>query len=202
MLIERWNRTWSVLEFDPPPGVGERVLQAYSEPHRAYHTTQHLEECFAHLQDCSIQPLDQGCLELAIWFHDSIYDTHSGENEAQSAAQARRELGVLPASSLDRIEQLILVTQHNAAPACPDQALLLDIDLSVLGASKARFEEYETQIRQEYDWVPEEAYRGARIQILQEFQARQPLFLTPHFRERLEAQAHRNLERSIGSLAP
>ena len=40
--------------------------------------------------------------------------------------------------------------------------MLIDIDLSILGAPPARFAEYEQQIRAEYAWVPGILFRPKR----------------------------------------
>lgn len=189
------------LDAPAPAGLIEELLAAYGETHRAYHTVQHLSECFAHLDACPIQPAEPASLELALWFHDAIYDTKASDSEAQSAAWARSALDSLDISSLDRIEQLVLVTQHEAAPANADQELLLDIDLSILGSPAERFDEYESQVREEYGWVPEQAYRAARSRVLVQFQKRPVLYHTAHFRDRIEARARENLQRSLDMLA-
>lgn len=197
---QRWRRTWSFLDVAPPVRLLAELVAAYAEPHRAYHTLQHLSECFAHRDACPIAPEDPAALELALWFHDAIYDTKRDDNEVRSAEWARRALADLPVDRLDRLEQLILVTRHAADPTTPDQELLLDIDLSILGADAARFEEYEAQVRSEYAWVPEAAYRDARGRILRGFLARPVLFHTADFSQRFEAQARINLRRSLDRL--
>jgi predicted metal-dependent HD superfamily phosphohydrolase len=46
-------------------------------------------------------------------------------------------------------------------PEPPDARLLVDVDLAILAAPAPRFEEYERQVRREYDWAPEPAFRTA-----------------------------------------
>jgi predicted metal-dependent HD superfamily phosphohydrolase len=176
------------------------LVAAYSEPHRAYHTLDHLAECFAHLDASPVRPEDAAAVELALWFHDPIYDTKAADNEARSAHWARRALAALPSGDVARIADLILVTKHDAEPATPDEELLLDIDLAILGATPERFAEYERQIRNEYAWVPDDAYRAARARILDAFARRDPLYHTSHFRETLGSQARTNLRQSLARL--
>ena len=166
--IGRWHQTWESLSEPPPPGLINEIVSAYSQPHRAYHTLQHLAECFGYLDECLLEPVDRGSLELALWFHDAIYDTKASDNEDQSARWSRLALSVLSPSDLNLIERLILVTKHDASPESEDEKLLLDIDLSILGSSQTRFAEYEAQVRYEYGWVPEDAYRLGRSKILRE----------------------------------
>ncbi len=99
-----------------------------------------------------------------------------------------------------RVAALILVTQHHTLPDDPDAVLVVDIDLSILGRPVAEFDRYEAAIRQEYEWVPETAYRQARRQVLERFNARPMIYQTPFFQERYEAQARLNLARSIQHL--
>ena len=68
-------------------------------------------------------------------------------------------------------------------------------------AERARFAEYETQVRQEYAHVPEAAFRAGRAHILQGFLARQPLYQTPALQQRLEPKAQQNLSHSLQQLA-
>ncbi len=49
--IERWHATWQglgVAEGSAP--LYREVISGYSEPHRHYHTAQHLDECFVSLE--------------------------------------------------------------------------------------------------------------------------------------------------------
>ena len=197
----RWRHTWSLVGGAPPAGLIEALLAAYGEPQRAYHGVTHLRECFGHLDGCSVTPDDSASLELALWFHDAIYDPKAGDSEARSAAWARAALDGQAPDTLDRIERHILVTRHDAAPTDADQELLLDVDLSILGAAPVRFDQYESQIRREYAWVPDEAYRAARARILAGFCDRPSLYHTAHFRRLLEPRARENLRRSLAALS-
>lgn len=196
---QRWHRTWERLGAEAPEGVYESLRARYAEPHRAYHTFRHLEECFEQLDRAmeSTEPPPE--VELALWFHDAVYDTRATDSEERSAAWAREVLSAasLPEAFSQRVQALILATRHDVPASTPEQALVLDVDLSILGAPKRRFDEYERQVRQEYDWVGEADFRGARAAVLQGFLDRPQLYLTPHFKDRLEARARANLERSL-----
>jgi predicted metal-dependent HD superfamily phosphohydrolase len=108
-------------------------------------------------------------------------------------------LGVA-AEFAQRIADLILFTRHAIEPEGPDAEALVDVDLSILGAAPARFDEYEVQVREEYSWVPEETFRKRRGEILEQFLARRHIYSTSAFRERYEQGARANLERSLKSL--
>ena len=204
LLIEHWRDCFARLRLQTPDEVEfATLLDRYSESHRAYHTPQHLDECFSAFETAVGSARSPGAVGLALFYHDAIYDTHAHDNEEKSAELARGMLAGLgaPASLLSYVAELILVTRHAAMPETTDQQLLVDIDLSILGAPQARFDEYERQIRQEYSWVDEQTFRSVRRTILQGFLARPEIYSTTAFRDRLERTARENLERSIDALA-
>ena len=203
--IERWSQHWRALGVGDSPtlrGLHRRVLARYSEPDRYYHTLQHLAESFEKVEDILSLAEHPAEVNIAIWLHDVIYDTHRHDNEERSADWARqgaRELGVA-AESAQRIHDLILFTRHATEPVGSDAQVLVDADLSILGAQPARFHEYEAQVRSEYAWVPEILYRPARARILNQLLARPRIFSTAIFQEQYEARARSNLHSSLKGL--
>ena len=201
--LARWTTTWRGLEGRADPELYEQLVARYSERGRHYHALAHLDECFERLDEFpeSVDHLHE--IELAIWFHDAVYDAHRSDNEKRSAAWLRREalrLGVA-ADAVERIHALILATKHDAAATTRDAQLIVDVDLSILGAPPERFDEYEQQVRREYAWVPGFLFRRKRRKILGGFLARPSIFSTDYFRAKYEAAARDNLRRSIGALS-
>ncbi len=199
----RWEDAWKTLGVPEPQGVFTELVARYAEPHRAYHTLQHLRECFEVLEPACALASHLAEVQLALWFHDAIYDTRKQDNEDESARWAYSSIVTAHASpeTATRVRDLVVATKHNAVPEGADAQLLIDVDLSILGADEARFAEYEKQIRQEYSWVPEEGFRQARAQVLASFLARASIYSTPWFASRLEERARTNLRRSLGELA-
>ncbi|MFL6625631.1 MAG: metal-dependent hydrolase [Vitreoscilla sp.] len=201
-LETSWHDTWHALRLPTPAGVLDALLARWAEPHRRYHTPQHLREClalFAAHRELAERPGEVG---LALWFHDAVYDTAQHDNEAASADWARRVLrdaGAAPEVA-GRVDALILATRHSQVPATPDERLLVDIDLAILGAAPARFDEYERQIRDEYGFVPEDVFRDKRAAILRGFLARPAIFATAALAARFEAAARANLAGAIARL--
>ena len=186
MLRERWKLA--------DVSLYEALIKAYREKHRRYHTLQHLEECFARfdeIADLAAHPAD---VELAIWFHDAIYDPRRSDNERRSADWAASSTGNT------NVRSLVLATRHEAVPQGQDEQVLVDVDLWILGAPERRFDEYETQVREEYRWVPGLIYRRKRREILQSLAARPAIYSTARFRERYEAPARANLARALARL--
>ena len=141
-------------------------------------------------------------VELAIWFHDAIYDPHAYDNEERSAELARRWISECGGSVdlCNSVGTLVMATKTHEPNTYADAPLLVDVDLSILGQPKARFDEYERQIRAEYGWVPEKIFAAKRAEILQRFVERPRIYMTKHFLEKYEQLARGNLERSIAAL--
>lgn len=202
-LTDRWTSDWHELGTPPPSmQVKDALLARYAEPHRAYHTLQHLEECFAQFDRSRDLAMQAGEVAIAVWFHDAIYDTHAADNEARSAlwaAEVIREAGGR-LEVAERVQRMILATRHEAEPAAGDAVLIADIDLAILGAEEARFAEYEDQIRREYAWVPTMLFRAKRARILRGFLARPRIYGTPRFHEWYEARARANLQQALNRL--
>ena len=205
--LDRWRGTWRTLGASRVDEAALRDLLArYAEPQRHYHTMQHLTECFAQWDLVRAEAEHPGEVELALWYHDAVYDARRSDNEARSAELAREAVVAagLPAGAgadvADRVTTLILETRHLAPPTIPDAACLVDVDLAILAAPAARFDEYETQVRAEYAWVPAPLYRRKRREVLTALLARPHLYATLHFRRVAEGPARENLRRSLARL--
>ena len=186
-----------------PGGLFNQLVRAYGETQRHYHTLQHLRECLANWEAASALARRPEEVELALWFHDAVYDPRRQDNEERSADWARA--GVLAAgcepSVADRVAALVLATAKHEAPADdPDTQLLLDIDLAILGAGPARFDEYERQVRAEYSHVDDAGWRAGRARVLAGFLARPRIYSIAAFHDALEQRARRNIARSLAAL--
>ena len=199
-----WERAWTgVGATGEGAGTYAALVEKYTEPHRAYHSLQHLTECLSAFEQARSLAANPAEVEAALWFHDAIYDVHRNDNEELSAQWARSALlagGAAP-DSTERVSRLVLTTKHTAAPETHDEFVLIDIDLAILGAEQDRFAEYERQIRLEYSFVPEPLFREKRRAILASFLARPHIYSTAHFRAALEHRARHNLLRAIGENA-
>jgi predicted metal-dependent HD superfamily phosphohydrolase len=203
--LEKWLCSWAELSIPASGKLQELftgILSRYAEPHRFYHTRQHLEECFEKWSDLRGQADHPAEVDVALWFHEAVYDTQNDSNELRSAELAQDaalSLGV-DAVSAQRIYDLVMSTRHEMIPVDPDARLIVDTDLSILGADPARFAEYECQVRREYAWVPKNLYRERRAGILKGFLERPYIFSTDLFRARYERQARQNIRNSLEAL--
>lgn len=166
----------------------------YAYSHNYYHTHQHIVECLNLFHQIKDQLYDPIAVELAIWFHDVIYDPQASDNEEQSAKiMLNHCVGILKKAELAKIARWIIATKKHLPTKVHDLKYLLDIDLAILGALPQRFTEYEKQIQQEYAWVKPDIYQVKRAEVLTQFYQQQPLFQTEYFQQRFEENAKRNL---------
>jgi predicted metal-dependent HD superfamily phosphohydrolase len=200
---QRWTRLWQKASGQGDGAAWFEILDThYAEAHRYYHTARHISECLAEFDGASHLATQPVAVELALWFHDAIYDTRAADNEEQSAVLAQRCLENAGADTSLRasVRDLVLVTKAHEGSAHPDAPLLVDIDLSILGTGQSRFLEYEDQIRQEYAWVQEDLFKTKRAEILERFLARDVIYRTPRFYQTHEKQARANLRLSLDLL--
>jgi predicted metal-dependent HD superfamily phosphohydrolase len=202
-LEQRWCELWRELGAQEDGLRHFHSLTAhYSEEHRAYHNLRHIEECLGELDTALNDATDRLAVELALWFHDVIYDPHQSDNEEKSAALMLKVCAGagIAEKTITAAHDLIMATKTHLGSGHPDIPLLIDIDLSILGKNSERFDEYERQIRQEYSWVPAELYSAKRAEILEGFLRRSTIYSHTHFQKKYEEQARNNLGASIALL--
>jgi predicted metal-dependent HD superfamily phosphohydrolase len=202
------RRHWHDLlgPFAVPTAAGDaafaELVRAYSDPARHYHNLGHLRDILDAVRSLLGHVHDPAAVQLAAWFHDVVYDPRANDNEERSADQAEvvlRRLG-LPEQTITAVRRLILQTKTHEADD-PDGWALLDADLAILGAAPDRYAAYAAAIRQEYAWVPDDAYRAGRSRVLQQFLQRKRLFRTDTFFSALEVRARTNLTQELAVLS-
>lgn len=201
---QQWWALWERLGAQGDASVVYKDLVArYSEPHRAYHTLVHIRHCLDELEQVRELATNPDAVELALWYHDAIYDTKTKDSEERSAELAVKMArdASLPESFGQSVVNLIMATKHSESPTDPDVQLLVDIDLSILGQSEEKFDEYEQQVRREYGWVFEDAFVAGRSAILKSFLDRTTIYSTQFFRNKYEMQAQRNIIKSLARLS-
>lgn len=188
------------LPFALPPALEAELRAAYADPPRAYHHFGHVEEV---MEQHAIAPIGNPLeTALAVLFHDAVYVPGRPDNEGQSAELARRSIvkhGV--PGDIERVAHLILLTAKHGglvpADVDTDAALFLDCDMAVLGSSPERFAAYDRSIREEYSQVPDDLYAAGRRAFLGKVLAKERIYLSDFFHERLDAAARQNLRNAI-----
>jgi predicted metal-dependent HD superfamily phosphohydrolase len=177
----------------------QEIHTAYTGPDRHYHNLTHLEKMLDQLLPVQADIESWESVVLALCYHDIIYDPLSGNNEAESAALARKRFHDLPFpdKTIDLIGELIMATKGHQFSNEKDINLFTDADLSVLGADAGTYHQYAANIRKEYAVVPDTLYDPGRHKVLRHFLEMDNIFKTVWFRERYEQQARRNLEAEL-----
>ncbi len=184
-----------------PQAWSREILARWGEPHRHYHTAEHLAACLAELD--SMPTPDADVIELALFFHDAIW-RGAPDDEVQSAAllqKAGKDMG-LPAATLEHAVALVLCTAHDQplAGAVAGADLVRDIDLAVLGTDVLGFLEYDDAVCEELSaWHHPWVVRIGRGRFLGNLLKQRAIFKTSALNDRYEAAARANLEAVWGS---
>ncbi|MFB6946733.1 hypothetical protein ACFWGL_00485 [Streptomyces sp. NPDC060286] len=180
---------------DPVP-YADNLLARWAEPQRRYHTTAHLVAVLDRIDTLAGHAADANAVRLAAWFHDAVYRPDRSENEERSAALAERalpEAGV-PADVTAEVARLVRLTvTHAPADGDTDGEVLCDADLAILAAPPKEYAAYAAQVREEYAFVPDDAFREGRATVLRQLLGLPRLFRTPYGAERWEPRARQNL---------
>lgn len=205
-LQDRWTADTLAL----PASEGDRsrifrdLVASYSEVHRHYHTLAHIAAVFECLEEFRSTISNWTVVAFAVWYHDIIYDTKRSDNEALSSVRAKQELATLGMRNDDiaKVESLILATaDHLGSVVEPDGDYFLDADFSILAAPAERYRAYSSEVRAEYGWVPESAWKAGRSQFLQKAAASPRIFRTEIFEIRFSEQARANLAWELRELS-
>ncbi|HET6248713.1 MAG TPA: hypothetical protein VFE47_13505 [Tepidisphaeraceae bacterium] len=201
-LLPRWAGLWMAMGVLRVPDVTP-LINAYTGSSRHYHDLHHLRACLRELDAARHLAADAPALELALWYHDMVYDPARKDNEEKSAELAMTAMknARLLQPRIDAVHAMILATRHDGPPVTGDEKLIVDIDLSILGKPESEFTAYESAIREEYAHVPEADFRKGRAAVLRKFLDRQRIYATEFFHDRYEAPARENLRRAMEKLA-
>lgn len=201
-LPARWLELMKKLGLAENRATYYSLVEAYSEKHRQYHNLSHLYSVLARLDESEHLTQKKDEIEFALWFHDAIYDPLSKSNEPDSADWAHDFLEENGVSEMTKelVHRLIMATAHSYVPLNDDEKLIVDIDLTILGISKAQYAQFESGVRGEYQQVPSSVYAKGRKAVLMEFLQRERIYSTDFFYEAFEKQARENLQSELGRL--
>ncbi|MFI9204878.1 hypothetical protein [Streptomyces sp. NPDC053048] len=205
-LRARWQQTVDQVRVtsEPDPGpYADELLGRWSEPHRRYHTVAHLAAVLGHLDALAAHADDIENVRLAAWFHDAVYRPDRSENEERSAHLAERalpELGVDRARTAEVARLVRLTVTHDPDAGDRDGETLCDADLAVLGGTPQEYAAYAAAVREEYAFVPDDAFREGRAGVLRQLLGLPRLFRTPLGHDRWELLARRNLATELDLL--
>lgn len=202
--LDFWKRL-GVNSFDLQ--VYDFIVESYSEKNRKYHTLTHVSSCLKKFQDIKANLLFPDSVEMAIWFHDVVYDAGKSDNEEQSAkvTSAICSAHGLPDYFTDRVNYLILATKHdgnNLMPNDYDAFYLLDLDLFGLAWSWEEFVINNKNIQLEFSHFPKAMVLNNQREFLLELIHQDKIYKTEYFYENYENKARENIDRFINEVLP
>lgn len=168
----------------------------YRECHRAYHNERHIQDIFCMAQNMGLKLSDNQV--LALMYHDIVYIPGSALNEELSVQLMKTHIAqngddfsdLFPNTSIAAIEQIILDTKSHVA-TIQESELVLDLDMAILAAKPARYENYTNEIRREFIQFDNDAFMDGRCTFLQAA-IKSKIFITKEF-EKMESIAKENL---------
>ncbi|MFI1018092.1 hypothetical protein [Streptomyces sp. NPDC020965] len=179
-----------------PLRYADDLLTRWAEPQRRYHTTAHLTAVLDHIDTLAAHAAEPDLVRLAAWFHDAVYLPDRSENEEHSARLAERALpeAGLGAEATREVARLVRLTVTHAPDAADTNgAVLCDADLAILAAAPEPYAAYTAAVREEYGFVPDDAFRAGRAAVLRQLLELPSLFHTPYGSRAWEARARHNL---------
>jgi predicted metal-dependent HD superfamily phosphohydrolase len=183
--------------------VFRRLRDAWAAEERRYHDVEHLADCLHELDGARVAPELRDVAELAVWYHDAIYQPLARDNEARSAAlldEDAARLGI-PRERALVAAGCVCATAHlaGAAPREPAADLVIDADLSILGRDALRFMEFEYAVAEEYAAVSRTRFIVGRGRFLDGLLASPSIFRSEGFRALYEARARANIAALLDS---
>ena len=149
--------------------TGELIISSYSEPHRYYHNLNHIEDCMKMFDMVRYNINNMLDIELAIYFHDIVYDPLAKDNEVRSADIAFERISHINENLANRIKDLVLFTEYsktfNKSHSNMDFIYLRDIDFHTMGTEA--YWKNAKDIRKEFSCYTDEEFYQGRIKFLQ-----------------------------------
>ncbi|MBT2443670.1 hypothetical protein J7E93_26950 [Streptomyces sp. ISL-36] len=206
-LLQRWTSTLLAARAgregpDPAP-YGRNLLARWAEPQRRYHTVEHLRAVLDRIDELASTAAELELVRLAAWFHDAVYRPDRSENEERSATLAEKaltEAGLADREVAEVARLVRLTVTHDPAEGDLNGEVLCDADLAILASGTDTYRGYASAVREEYGFVPDDAFREGRAAVLRQLLSLPRLFRTAHGAAAWEASARRNLERELTTL--
>ena len=175
----------------------KNLFALYSEPHRHYHTFNHIVRM---LEMLAIHAIITPKLYTAVLYHDAIYHPKKDDNELQSAYLYEIHSVNMGEKPDAQVIQMIIDTKEHI-PTIEESKLLIDADLWVLGSNIHIYSDYKQALKKEYEpfFTKEEMIAG-RTAFLENMLDKENIFYTPNFQRCYTHTAKINLEFELKQL--
>ncbi len=163
-------------------GTMQHISDCHSEPHRHYHDMGHVKEMLACVEP-SLDRLSMNeaeALQLAIVWHDSVYNPLSKTNEEESFIDFLAEYEGLEEKYRDlpkwqaiipMVQEMIMATKHHEySQDMPLYLrLIIEADLARFGGTFETFWQNTMKLFREYSNVDWDAFKNGRIAFLKDY---------------------------------
>lgn len=192
-----WNRCAGFIDSKCDEIYAEIEVK-YNATYRYYHSSEHIVQCLKNMDEGAKVIGASDIVELAIWFHDVIYDSGASDNEARSVEWFERNArGSLPNETIDGINQAIMCTTHKSLPIDDSSKFVVDVDLSGFGQEWSEFTRDGDKIRQENMHLNIDDYVVGQIKFMEKLLDRERIYFTDYFNSKFEKNARRNIGRQL-----
>ena len=201
----RFEALWRRCVASPPAPRGAAVFadltRLYTAPYRRFHNLDHIGICVRCVDEVAPLLDNPDSVELALWFHDAVYDVGTATNERRSAEMFLALSAGASFGFRHRVCGLIMATRHARTVRGNDRSFVVDIDLSGFGVPWEEFIENGARLREESSAISDAQYHAGQVFFLSRLQRRAHFFATAYFRDRYEVTARENLRRILEDLA-
>lgn len=196
------------------PSVKNDLIQRMTAPGRHYHGLRHLEALWdrhcRYAPSSGLRRNDHVLVNLAIIYHDAVYESGARDNEMRSAAlwlSVSADGAICSDDDRSWVADTIVATaDHFAAAAAlhldrPDHLArqwMLDLDLSPLADAPDVFDANMANLAAEMPTGTPAQRRASLLDALRRFAAARHLFRCPPLREAFEQAARSNIARHLG----
>lgn len=156
-----------------------KIQQSWTEPHRFYHTEQHLAKLLRGIEEIyqkkEITQEERKILLLAAYYHDIVYDPTKTDNEEKSVEVFLADVqSMTHADHITRVKTIILDTK-NHQPQDKLSKVFSELDMRVVTHSDfSELLQWEQQIFKEYQHLDYDLYRMGRLHLLRQFSSNYP----------------------------
>ncbi|KAF4526084.1 hypothetical protein B566_EDAN007577 [Ephemera danica] len=126
------------------------------------------------------------------------YDPREGDSTSKNINHFKKfaeEVGLTDSELIAEVETLLTLEGTGS-----DQGLLQDLDMAALAVPAEEYAQLIQEVRKEYHFLSDDAYKSLRKKILQSFLLIPNIFSTDAFRERFESQARSNIESEVAAM--
>ncbi len=204
-MQQRFNALWERCVPAPLARPAEYVYreleEQYSHPNRHYHDLRHIGACLKHFDAVSGRLTEPDAVEMALWFHDAIYEPGADDNERRSAKLFLGcAVGDADGGFLEVVHNLVLMTEHPSEPQSVDEQFTVDIDLASFGLPWEAFIRLGKLVRNEFPHLSDREFKSEQLQFFEKLANQPQFYFTDFFRSRYEDAAQANLRRRIAQL--